>query len=282
MFLNKRPMAKRPAAAALAAALALAFAGCAAEPVSVDPAPYLTVEFSGMSGEGAASWSFDADGFAAAYGEQVENAAALAESCIGGSLEPAEGLSNGDTVTFHWELDAETARSEYNAALSAADAAFTVEGLDAWVTALDQIGQADWDAMAETGAQALQQREGNSLSAVDCLGGYLLVRNQEVETSVTTMNMVYIVYKAVAQLPDGTDYPYYAAVGFSDLLLHGADGSVEVTGDKEFVAYGNIDLTVNGGWYNLTGFETLEDLHQICAAQYEPLYSVESNVADAA
>ncbi|MCI6958924.1 MAG: hypothetical protein MR743_03550 [Oscillospiraceae bacterium] len=34
---------------------ALAVAGCGAKPVTVDPTPYLSVEFSGMSGEGTAS-----------------------------------------------------------------------------------------------------------------------------------------------------------------------------------------------------------------------------------
>ena len=41
---------KRMAPAALAAVLALALAGCGAKPVTVDPTPYLSVEFSGMSG----------------------------------------------------------------------------------------------------------------------------------------------------------------------------------------------------------------------------------------
>ena len=90
---------KRMAPAALAAVLALAVAGCGAKPVTVDPAPYLSVEFSGMSGEGTASWNFDSEGFAAACGEDVKDAAGLA-ACVDGSLDKAEGLSNGDTVTF--------------------------------------------------------------------------------------------------------------------------------------------------------------------------------------
>lgn len=270
---------KRMAPAALAAVLALALAGCGAKPVTVDPAPYLSVEFSGMSGEGAASWNFDSEGFAAACGEDVKDAAGLA-ACVDGSLDKAEGLSNGDTVTFQWNCDAETAQQEHNAVLAPEDAAFTVEGLDEWVTALDQIGQTDWDALAAAGEEALRQKEGDSILSADCLGGYMLVRQDFSSEMVDVHNMLYAAYKVQAQLPDGSTLTYYAGVGFGDLVLHG-DGSVEATGDYGFLAYGNIDVKVNGDYYNFTGFETLEDMNTECIDGYSGMYSVESNVTEA-
>ena len=271
---------KRMAPAALAAVLALALAGCGAKPVTVDPAPYLSVEFSGMSGEGTASWSFDSEGFAAACGDGVEDAAGLA-ACVDGSLDKAEGLSNGDTVTFQWNCDAETAQQEHNAVLAPENAAFTVEGLDEWVTALDQIGQTDWDALAAAGEEALRQKEGDAILSADCLGGYMLVRQDFSSEMVDVHNMLYAAYKVQAQLPDGSTLTYYAGVGFGDLVLHG-DGSVEATGDYGFLAYGNIDVKVNGDYYNFTGFETLEDMNTECIDGYSGMYSVESNVAEAA
>lgn len=270
---------KRMAPAALAAVLALAVAGCGAKPVTVDPAPYLSVEFSGMSGEGAASWNFDSEGFAAACGDGVEDAAGLA-ACVDGSLDKAEGLSNGDTVTFQWNCDAETAQQEHNAVLAPENAAFTVEGLDEWVTALDQIGQTDWDALAAAGEEALRQKEGDSILSADCLGGYMLVRQDFSSEMVDVHNMLYAAYKVQAQLPDGSTLTYYAGVGFGDLVLHG-DGSVEATGDYGFLAYGNIDVKVNGDYYNFTGFETLEDMNTECIDGYSGMYSVESNVTEA-
>lgn len=270
---------KRMAPAALAAVLALAVAGCGAKPVTVDPAPYLSVEFSGMSGEGAASWNFDSEGFAAACGDGVEDAAGLA-ACVDGSLDKAEGLSNGDTVTFQWNCDAETAQEEHNAVLAPEDAAFTVEGLDEWVTALDQIGQEDWDALAAAGEEALRQKEGDSILSADCLGGYMLVRQDFSSEMVDVHNMLYAAYKVQAQLPDGSTLTYYAGVGFGDLVLHG-DGSVEATGDYGFLAYGNIDVKVNGDYCNFTGFETLEDMNTECIDGYSGMYSVESNVTEA-
>ena len=270
---------KRMAPAALAAVLALALAGCGAKPVTVDPAPYLSVEFSGMSGEGAASWNFDSEGFAAACGDGVEDAAGLA-ACVDGSLDKAEGLSNGDTVTFQWNCDAETAQQEHNAVLAPEDAAFTVEGLDEWVTALDQIGQTDWDTLAAAGEEALRQKEGDSILSADCLGGYMLVRQDFSSEMVDVHNMLYAAYKVEAQLPDGSTLTYYAGVGFGDLVLHG-DGSVEATGDYGFLAYGNIDVKVNGDYYNFTGFETLEDMNTECIDGYSGMYSVESNVTEA-
>lgn len=270
---------KRMAPAALAAVLALAVAGCGAKPVTVDPTPYLSVEFSGMSGEGTASWNFDSEGFAAACGEDVKDAAGLA-ACVDGSLDKAEGLSNGDTVTFQWNCDAETAQQEHNAVLAPEDAAFTVEGLDEWVTALDQIGQTDWDALAAAGEEALRQKEGDSILSADCLGGYMLVRQDFSSEMVDVHNMLYAAYKVQAQLPDGSTLTYYAGVGFGDLVLHG-DGSVEATGDYGFLAYGNIDVKVNGDYYNFTGFETLEDMNTECIDGYSGMYSVESNVTEA-
>lgn len=270
---------KRMAPAALAAVLALALAGCGAKPVTVDPAPYLSVEFSGMSGEGAASWNFDSEGFAAACGDGVEDAAGLA-ACVDGSLDKAEGLSNGDTVTFQWNCDAETAQQEHNAVLAPENAVFTVEGLDEWVTALDQIGQTDWDALAAAGEEALRQKEGDAILSADCLGGYMLVRQDFSSEMVDVHNMLYAAYKVQAQLPDGSALTYYAGVGFDDLVLHG-DGSVEATGDYGFLAYGNIDVKVNGDYYNFTGFETLEDMNTECIDGYSGMYSVESNVTEA-
>lgn len=270
---------KRMAPAALAAVLALAVAGCGAKPVTVDPTPYLSVEFSGMSGEGAASWNFDSEGFAAACGDGVEDAAGLA-ACVDGSLDKAEGLSNGDTVTFQWNCDAETAQQEHNAVLAPENAVFTVEGLDEWVTALDQIGQTDWDALAAAGEEALRQKEGDAILSADCLGGYMLVRQDFSSEMVDVHNMLYAAYKVRAQLPDGSTLTYYAGVGFGDLVLHG-DGSVEATGDYGFLAYGNIDVKVNGDYYNFTGFETLEDMNTECIDGYSGMYSVESNVTEA-
>ena len=55
----------------------------------------------------------------------------------------------------------------------------------------------------------------------------------------------------------------------------------EVTSDRGFAAYGNIDVLANGAYYNFTGFETLEDMNKECIDGYEGMYSVEANVAEA-
>lgn len=266
-------------AVGLALALTLALAGCSAKPVKVDPTAYLTVEFAGMSGEGTASWKFDSDSFVAACDDSVKDAEGLA-ACVDGSLDVAEGLSNGDTVTFHWNCDADTAKTEHNAILTPADTTFTVAGLDEWVNALDQIGQEDWESLVADGKTALSQREGDCITGAECLGGYMLVRQDFSSEMVETHNILYVAYKVQAQLPDGSSLTYYAGIGFSDLVLYG-DGSVEVTGDRGFAAYGNIDVLVNGEYYNFTGFETLEDMNAECIDGYEGMYSVESGVADA-
>lgn len=266
-------------AAVLALTLPLVLTGCGAKPVEVDPTSYLTVEFAGMSGEGTASWKFDGDGFATACDDGVKDAMGLV-ACVDGSLDTTEGLSNGDTVTFYWNCDADTAEKDHNAILTPTDATFKVEGLDEWVTALDQIGEEDWNTLEADGEEALRQREGDSITGAECLGGYILVRQDFSSEMVETHNILYVAYKVQAQLPDGSSLTYYAGIGFSDLVLHG-DGLVEVTGDRGFAAYGNIDVLANGEYYNFTGFETLEDMNTECINGYEGMYSVESNVAEA-
>ena len=266
-------------AAVLALTLPLVLTGCGAKPVEVDPTSYLTVEFAGMSGEGTASWKFDGDGFATACDDGVKDAMGLV-ACVDGSLDTTEGLSNGDTVTFYWNCDADTAEKDHNAILTPTDTTFKVEGLDEWVTALDQIGEEDWNTLEADGEEALRQREGDSITGAECLGGYILVRQDFSSEMVETHNILYVAYKVQAQLPDGSSLTYYAGIGFSDLVLHG-DGLVEVTGDRGFAAYGNIDVLANGEYYNFTGFETLEDMNTECINGYEGMYSVESNVAEA-
>lgn len=103
----------------------------------------------------------------------------------------------------HWNCDTDTAEREYNAILSPADTTFTVEGLDEWVTALDQIGQEDWDSLVADGKAALSQREGDCITGADCLGGYMLVRQDFSSEMVETHNILYVAYKVQAQLPDG-------------------------------------------------------------------------------
>ena len=263
----------------LVLALTLALTGCSAKPVELDPTAYLTVDFSGVSGKGTASWKFDSDGFVVACDDSVKDAGGLAV-CVDGSLDVAEWLSNGDTVTFRWNCDTDTAEREHNAVLFPADTTFTVEGLDEWVTALDQISQEDWDSIVADGKTALNQREDDCITGTECIGGYMLVRQDSSSEMVETHNILYAAYKVQAQLPDGSSLTYYAGIGFSDLVLHG-DGSVEVTSDRGFAAYGNIDVLVNGEYYNFTGFETLENMNVECIDGYEGMYSVESNVTEA-
>lgn len=263
----------------LALVLTFALSGCGAKPVAVDPAPYLAVEFAGMSGEGTASWTFDGGGFSAACGDGVKDAAGLA-ACVDGSLDVAAGLSNGDTVTFRWSYDADSAEAEHNAILTPEDVTFTVEGLDEWVSALDQIGQEDWNTLDADSKAALTQREGDSITGAECLGGYLLVRQDFSSETVNTHNILYMIYQVQAQLPDGTSLSYYAGIGFGDLVLH-SDGSVEASGDRAFPAYGNIDILANGEYYSFTGFETLEDMNAQCISLYDGMYSLESSVAEA-
>ena len=185
------------------AGLALALTGCCAKPVAVDPAPCLTVEFTDMSGEGIASWKFNSDGFAASCGEGG-----------GGRDGPGRlrgrkpGRGRGPVQRGHRHLPLELRRrhgpEEAQRLSGSGGHRLYGGGLDEWGSVLDQIGQAGWDTLEESGKSALRQREGDSITGADCLGGYLLVRQDFSSEMVDTRNILYVAYKVQVQLPDGS------------------------------------------------------------------------------
>ena len=97
-------------------------------PVELDN--FVTISYDGYDTEGTAKAHFDKKAFVADYGEQVEDINGLIADCIDGSLSVDEGLSNGDTVVYQWDVDAETAESNYKAVLNYSDIVDTVSGLE--------------------------------------------------------------------------------------------------------------------------------------------------------
>lgn len=99
---------------------------------------YASVEYTGYNGYGKAQVSFDVDRFVDEYYDDLtyeeytpyEVGQELYDSCIDGALDRQEGLSNGDTVTWAWECDDETALEAVGVKLKYSDMDFSVEGLE--------------------------------------------------------------------------------------------------------------------------------------------------------
>lgn len=116
--------------AVLAVAVLIACMARANQKVPVELDNFVTISYDGYDTEGTAKAHFDKKAFVADYGEQVEDINGLIADCIDGSLSVDEGLSNGDTVVYQWDVDAETAESNYKAVLNYSDIKDTVSGLE--------------------------------------------------------------------------------------------------------------------------------------------------------
>ena len=130
-------------------ALLLIIAGVNNKNTTIDMNDYVTVEFEGTDGEGTASAVFDVDAFTQDYGDQIRfigsddsrenleepddgdsDGALFVANCINVEVDPAEDLSNGDTVTLSWDNDDDTASLYFHIAPDCEDQEFEVEGLD--------------------------------------------------------------------------------------------------------------------------------------------------------
>lgn len=134
----------------LAAALliALALTGCGGGN-TINLNDYITITASGYDTMGYASYSFDTDAFYDDWGEikltsQAQKdedfswvtafydnyAELLYDEFIYGSLDQSGDLSNGDVVTFVWDIDEDDVEEYFKVNLKYSDISYTVDGLE--------------------------------------------------------------------------------------------------------------------------------------------------------
>lgn len=126
------------AVVAVVAAVAIVAAISGSRKPTLNLNEYATVEYTGYSGYGEAQVHFDVDRLVEDYYDGLayedytpyEVGQALYDSCIDGALDRQEGLSNGETVTWAWECNDETALEAVGVKLKYSDMEFTVEGLE--------------------------------------------------------------------------------------------------------------------------------------------------------
>ena len=111
---------------------------------TVDLNKYLTVEYESYNTVGKASVSFNIDKLVEDYSHKIKEKKAseyLSNSELremfsyiySGNLDKDSKLSNGDIITFSWDIssvDAIDIKEEYNCKIKFEDAQFTVEGLE--------------------------------------------------------------------------------------------------------------------------------------------------------
>ena len=120
--------------------LSLLLTGCGRTKINLND--YLTVEYDGYDTVGRASKSFDMEKMISenpsAFGLKGEvsemellGVEMVLDEALDGSLDKSSELSNGDTITYHWEISGEDALKEkYPVNFTHADTTYTVEGLE--------------------------------------------------------------------------------------------------------------------------------------------------------
>ncbi len=136
---------------AAAIVLALVIIGVVTHRPSINLNKYLTVSFDGYNKYGTASVNFDSDKFDKDYGKVLKKKTKAAKNRLDslgvlgqlgsdlvdsvasyyftGTLDKTENLSNGDTVTYTWNFDADSFEKMYRVKLKYKDQEFTVNGL---------------------------------------------------------------------------------------------------------------------------------------------------------
>lgn len=149
---KKKKKSKLPLIIGIIIAVLVALIGAAAVYLfvlkpTIDLNPYLDVKFDGYSVIGTATAEFDEGKFEEDWGKKIgirnkvlsvfnredaseDPAADFLSDCVDYSLNKADGLANGDTVTVSFTCDDTKADKSYGCKLKYADADFTVDGLE--------------------------------------------------------------------------------------------------------------------------------------------------------
>ena len=177
-------------------------------PRTADPFALVSVQFSGMSGEGRAEVRFS-DRSGAEYADDTRF-----------EITPQAGLSNGDTVTVK-------AKAPAGWRFDPAEKSFTVEGLTAWVLQTDQLSGGNLTAI-HANTERLIREDWEEILASSLARDmtytpyrmYLFVTDEEYTYE---RNVLYDTYEVNVTREDGTVFTSYEACRYADLKIP-ADG----------------------------------------------------------
>ena len=222
-----------------------------------DPFDYVEVSFTGMSGDGTGtidvsdttplpevSYSFDSSYYYLVNGEEI-----------------------GVTAYVSGYSSLEDYCEEHDYILVTDSATYTVEGLDDYLSSIDQLTPemlAELQVQAEDCVNAtFTLDEGESITSVSYIGYYLLTAKNN---SAWYHNQIYLIYEVRFATPAG-DLVLYTYVGFENIILL-ADGSNEIYDILDTDMPSSWDSEVGVGeysWgsyeYEHTGYASINDMY---------------------
>ncbi len=177
-------------------------------PRTADPFAAVSLQYSGMSGEGRAELRISGSG-AAEYADRARF-----------EVLPETGLANGDTVTVK-------AKAPAGWRFEPAEKQFTVKGLTAWVLRTDQLDGEDLAALhANTERLIREDWEeilSSSLAREMTFAPYRMYLFISDEEDAHERNVLYDTYEVKVTRADGSVFTSYEACRYNDLKIP-ADG----------------------------------------------------------
>lgn len=255
---------------------------------SFDPFEGLVINYEGTAPNGTAS--IDRGSVSNKY---------FTESDYYFNLSKSSGLSNGDVITVTITSDAEDAYKldfieSYGVMPESISKDFTVEGLDSWITSLDQIPEEGLAEMQQQAIDVFTTQEADfsaewSMQDPEYVGSYLLVTKND--STTYNHNYLYLIYHITVDYEAGSNtgsYDYYYGFSFSDLKLNG-DGSfeVDVTRYQKLQGWISKEMVNENGWggtytYHFYGYETMDDLVKEYVTKKADTYTSETDIEQAA
>lgn len=159
---------------------------------------------------------------------------------------------------------------------------FTVEGLSAYVTKLDQVNDTALASMkkeAEDYIQALSARnyaDTETMNGFTYVGSYLEVAKPN--AGAWHNNWLDLVYEISYSNSYGGSFKYYYGIGFSDLVLQ-ADNSIDVDLSDYSTTSHTFNFTSGDHGYYLYGYQTQKDLFDDWIKSSMDTYTYETDIA---
>jgi len=195
------------------------------------------------------------------------------------SIEPHSGLKNGDVVKITIDGDdPERTANEYGYTLIETEKEFVVEGLDYYVSAIDEITDEmqgkmkDW-VMASIKADMTKQVSQATLNDCEIIGYYLLSKATD---GYELNNYCYVVFKITIET-SSQEVPYYYCARYDNIIIK-KDGSCKVTGGT--------DITTDSFYvddYRIRGCQNMDEVYEKCINDWcwdTEKYNLETNISN--
>ena len=239
----------------------------------LDPFDYVTVTFSGISGDAKAEYAIDTE---SEYAEMLDD--------IYFTFSDSRNLTVGQEITLtasrYWGGDlVEYCMKNYGVQLTATEHTYKVEALDEYLSTMEGFPEETLKAMNKEAEDAYaayaagQWTKPDTYKGIKYVGYYLL--NRKEYSSWNTNSYLYLIYRVSVKTEKDGAFEYYYYHRYDDILVK-ADGTIDV--DPLTYRYQNSTLYKSGLYYR--GYATMEDFIKNCVTSYVDNYTYTTDISE--